>query len=159
MENSGSPSKKPAEPLPDAKAQRRLAQNLFEKAWQLSRQRDLTEQQEDELLQLAHASRYHWRAGTPQNQAIAEHLLSRVYVRMARQEPAIYHARRCLDLCLAHDNVADFCTAYAYMGLAAAYGLSGDDDAEMHLNMAREIAEGIPQPDVRQQLLAELRSA
>ena len=54
----------------------------------------------DEMLYCAHASAYHWMhgGGTTANRARSEWLCSRVYSILGRPEPALHHARRCLEL-------------------------------------------------------------
>ena len=75
---------------------RELGIDLFNKTWTLM---ESPERDEDELLHCAHASAYHWRqAGTVANRARSEWQCSRVYSVLGRAEPALHHARRCLEL-------------------------------------------------------------
>src|SRR5439155_394862 len=73
--------------------------DLFNRAWKLLENPDRTPAEDDELLHCAHASRYHWiGAGTQVNAARGEWQCSRVYAVLGRGEPALHHARRCLEL-------------------------------------------------------------
>lgn len=54
---------------------------------------DRTEDDDDRMLHMAHASRHHWRSvGTPANLARREWLCSRVYAVLGRPEPCLPHA-------------------------------------------------------------------
>ncbi len=144
-------------PIIDAATQLALARDLFRQAWDLLNKEELSPEDEDRLQQMAHASRYHWQqAGTAQNQAIAEYLISRVYTRCVRPEPAIFHARRSLEISLLEPDVPDFCTTYAYLALAHAYSLTGDPLAEENLRMAREMAQTVQDPELQESMLREL---
>ena len=51
------------------------------------------------MIHRAHASRWHWaRVGQPVNLARGEWLCSRVYATLGRGEPALWHARRCVEI-------------------------------------------------------------
>src|SRR5262249_29865640 len=80
----------------------------------------------DLMLNTAHASWYHWQTcglGGPENRARSEWQLSRVYAVLGRGEPAVYHGRRCLEVCQAN-GLADFDLAYAYEALARAHAVA-----------------------------------
>ena len=67
--------------------------------WTLLEKTDRTPAQDDEMLHAAHASRYHWgEIGDPVNLARGEWQCSRVYAILGRAEPALWHARRCLEI-------------------------------------------------------------
>jgi hypothetical protein len=56
---------------------------------------DRTPDQDDELVDTAHASAWHWRqVGNEANASRAHWLLSRVYALVGRAPEALYHARR-----------------------------------------------------------------
>ena len=62
-----------------------------------------------------------------------------MYTVLGRAEPALWHARRCLDLCEQH-GLADWDLAYAYEAVARAYKTSGDvQDAETYKRRAAEV--------------------
>jgi DNA-binding transcriptional MerR regulator len=88
----------PAEAL-DRDAHRRLGIDLFNKAWTLMEKPGRTPADDDELIHCAHASAYHWlhAGGTGAKRARSEWQCSRVYAVLGRAEPALHHARRCLD--------------------------------------------------------------
>jgi hypothetical protein len=144
-----------------AEAERQLAAGLFNSTWTLIETPNRTASQDDEMLHQAHASRHHWgRVGTPANLARGEWLCSRVYAILGRAEPALHHARRCLDHCLAHpEDMAAFDEPFAHEALARAYAVAGDGPhARHHLSRARELAASIEDPEDRDLVLSDLTS-
>ena len=110
----------------DAQTQKALAASLFNRVWELLEQTDRTPTDNDEMVNAAHASRLLWSTiGDAQNFAIGDWQISRVYSVLGRSEPAVFHARRCLD----HAKLVDgqpWLLASAYEGLARAYAVAGD---------------------------------
>ncbi len=107
--------------------QRRLAIDLYNKTWKLF------DGDPDVLIHTAHASAYHWmQVGTTANRARSEWLCARVYSELGRAEPALHHARRCLEL-VESDPAAmeDWDLAAAYEALARAHAIAGDADESM----------------------------
>ena len=79
----------------------------------------------EEALHMAHTSRYHWsKIGQPINLARAEYMISRVCSAMHRGEPALFHAKRCLDI-TQDTGIGDFDLAFAYEAMARAFLASG----------------------------------
>jgi hypothetical protein len=97
----------------------RLGVDLFNHVWTLIETADRTAAQTDEMIHAAHASRYHWwRADAgPEHLARGEWQCSRVYAVLGRGEPALWHARRCLEMCEAN-GIGDWDLAFAYEALA-----------------------------------------
>jgi hypothetical protein len=105
--------------------ERKLAADLFNRAWELMEKPGRTRDEDDEMLHIAHASRYHWGVvGQPEHRARGEWQVSRMYTVLGRGEPAIAHAQRCLELCSQHD-IGDWDLAYAYEALARAHKTAG----------------------------------
>src|SRR4029077_2072612 len=78
--------------------ERQRGVDLYNEAWRLMESR----KDDDRLLHITHASRYHWGEAEeckPENLARGEWQISRVYTVLGRPEPAIWHARRCLEHC------------------------------------------------------------
>ncbi|HSX21765.1 MAG TPA: hypothetical protein VLE97_03215 [Gaiellaceae bacterium] len=99
-----------------------LGKRLYNQTW------ELFGGDPDELLHTAHASAYHWmQVGTAANRARSEWLCARVYSELGRAEPALHHARRCLEL-VESDPAAmeDWDLAAAYEALARAHAVAGD---------------------------------
>src|SRR5688500_15860283 len=109
------------------------------------------------MLHAAHASRHHWgRIGAPEDLARGEWQVSRVYAELGRAEPALYHARRCRELCREH-GIADWDLAFAFEALARASLVAGDNVAARdYLEQARAQGQQIKDDEDRQQLHKEL---
>ena len=112
----------------DRATRRALAVGLFNYTWTLLENPNRTTEQDDEMVNAAHASRYHWgEVGEAVNLARGEWQISRVYAVLGRAEPAIHHARRCLELNEANpDGREDWELGSAYEALARAHAVAGD---------------------------------
>jgi hypothetical protein len=141
----------------DPALHRQLAVDLFNRVWALLQSDERTPEQADELVHAAHASAYHWRQiGAPENFARSEWQCSRVYAVLGRPEPALRHARRCLELCEEH-GIGDWDLGFAYEALARAHAVAGDaPDTARWLARAQEQAGHVAEADDREHLLAEL---
>jgi hypothetical protein len=136
--------KRPSAPSTlDPSLQRATAADLFNYTWTLLEQEERTGREDDLMVHAAHASRFHWEAiGAPVNHARGEWQLSRVYAVLGRAEPALHHARRCLETCERH-GIADFDLAYAYEAMARAHAVGGDRAAaDRFAALAREASYG-----------------
>jgi DNA-binding transcriptional MerR regulator len=111
--------------------ERQLAADLFNLVWTLLEQPGRSTEDDDRMLHAAHASRYHWgNVGGPEQLAIGEWQCARVYSVLGRGEPALHHARRCLEIAQA-GSVPDWLVASAHEGLARAYLVAGDPAAAL----------------------------
>jgi DNA-binding transcriptional MerR regulator len=120
-------SRPPVAPEIDSASRRALAVGLFNYTWTLLENTDRTPAQDDEMLHAAHASRYHWgEVGELVNLARGEWQVSRVYAGLGRAEPALYHARRCLELNEANPDREDWELGSAYEAMARAHAVAGD---------------------------------
>jgi hypothetical protein len=150
--------KRPASPPSlDAGAQRSLAASLFNYVWTLLDKESRTRREDELMVHAAHASRYLWdEIGEPVNHARGEWQVSRVYATLGRPEPALHHARRCLEICDEH-GVGDFDLAYAYEALARAHAVAGDTiGAARYTDEAREAGARIADADDRELFESDL---
>ena len=139
--------------------ERQLAVDLFNRGWTLMETDERTTEQDDELINTAHASAYHWaQVGTAANRARSEWQLSRVYTVVGRAEPALHHAARCQAICEANpEAMEDWDLPYAHEALARAHALAGDaDEAGRHAATARELAAGVAGAKDREHLEEDL---
>jgi DNA-binding transcriptional MerR regulator len=139
-----------------AEEHRRLGIDLYNRTW------TLMDSPGDEMLYCAHASAYHWMqgGGTTANRARSEWLCSRVYAILGRAEPALHHARHCLELVeSASDEMEDWDLAGAYEALARAHLTAGEtDEARRYYELGREATAKITDPDDRKHIEADLEA-
>ena len=120
-------SQPPGPPDVDNATRRALAVGLFNHTWTLLEKADRTAAETDEMIHAAHASRYHWgEVGEGVNLARGEWQCSRVYAVLGRGEPAVWHARRCVDINEANPDREDWDLASAYEAMARALAVAGD---------------------------------
>lgn len=142
------------DPMPDTAAEpteRQLAVDLFTLVWTLLEQADRSVADDDRMVHAAHASRYHWgQVGGPEQVAIGEWQCARVYSTLGRAEPALHHARRCLEVATTAE-VPRWLVASAHEGLARAHAVAGaPEKAREEIAAARaELAE-VTDPEDRQ---------
>jgi hypothetical protein len=107
---------------------RELGRSLNGLVWQLLARPNRSAEDDARMVDAAHASQYHWRevGGPPGTRG--EWLISHVYAVLGRAEPALHHARRCLELAASEPGVADFDHAYAAEAMARALAGAGDLD-------------------------------
>lgn len=96
------------------------------------------------MLQLAHASRYHWGlVGTHLNQAVGDWQISRVYASLGQADLALRYAKRCLSACRKKglgETVPSACEA-----VARAYAVAKDPKrADEYLAKAKLLLDRIP---------------
>jgi DNA-binding transcriptional MerR regulator len=137
--------------------ERKLAAELFNGVWTMLENDDRSTAQDDRMLHMAHASRYHWeQVGGPENLARGEWQCSRVYAALRRPEPCLHHARRVLELCQEH-GIGDWDLAFAHEALARGHAVAGDEAAaRAALVDARAAAETIADPADRALLESDL---
>ena len=143
----------------DPEEHRRLGADLFNKTWTLMEKDGRTTAEDDELLHCAHASAYHWSlVGTVANRVRSEWQCSRVYAVLGRAEPALHHARRCLELAeSAPSDLEEFDLPFAFEAMARAHAVAGDEtQAREWLARASAAAEEIGDEDDRALLAADL---
>jgi len=102
----------------DREEERELAIQLFNGVWDLLENENRSADEDERMLHMAHASRYHWgQAGTVQNLPRGDWQCSRVYAVLGRPEPYLHHAQRVLEICATND-IGDYDLAFAYEALA-----------------------------------------
>ena len=146
----------------DDAGRRKLAADLFNGTWTFLEMSDRTPAQTDEMIHMAHASRFHWGEvvasgiGQPVNLARGEWLCSRVYAVLGRAEPALWHARRCLEIDEAN-GIRDWDIAFAYEAMARASSVAGDLVAAREwAARARAACEEVVEPEERELIEGDL---
>jgi hypothetical protein len=138
---------------------RKFAVDLFNLAWQLMDKKNRTKEENDRMIHAAHASRFHWgEIGTPKNFERGEWQISRAYTLLGRAEPALYHARRCLEICQER-KIGDWDIAFAYEAMARAHSVSGDmEQGKRYAIMAEKAGDQIKEKEDRDLFFGELKS-
>jgi tetratricopeptide (TPR) repeat protein len=117
---------------------RKIARKCFNETWNYLDKKDRSADDEWLMLHLAHASRYHWSlVGSPENLAVGDWQISRVYAVLNEPELALHFAKSCLEICQKHNLTDALHTGYEAM--ARAYAVAGNYQlAKDHLSKAKE---------------------
>ena len=143
---------------------RQLGKDLFNHTWTLIETADRTPEQVDEMIASAHASGYHWSkgGGTLANAARSQWQIARVYSTLGRAEPALWHARRSLELAEAATAAGvadDWDLGAALEGLARAQLVAGDPTAAAATReRARAALAAVADPEDRELIEQDLAS-
>jgi hypothetical protein len=123
---------------------KKFAVELNNLVWNLLGKKDRTKQEDETMIHAAHGSYYHWsKVGTAVNLQRGEWLVSHVYAVLNRPEPALHHAKLCMEL-TKENNLVDFDLAYAYEGMARAYASAREkSESQEYIKLAREAGEKI----------------
>lgn len=138
---------------------RKFAVDSFNLVWSLLDKKDRTKEEDDKMVHAAHASRFHWsEIGTPVEFERGEWQISRVYSVLNRPQSAIYHAKRCLEICK-ENNIGDFDIAYAYEAMARAHAVAGKKtECEKYIELAKEAGEQIKEKEDRDLFFSDLKT-
>jgi hypothetical protein len=138
---------------------KKFAVDLFNLVWSLLGKKDRTKQEDDKMAHAAHASRFHWGViGTSLEIERGEWQISRVFSVLHRPESALYHAKRCLEICT-ENNIGDFDIAFAYEAMARANASSGNkSEFEKYIQLAKEAGQKIKQKEDKDFFFSDLES-
>jgi hypothetical protein len=146
----------------DPAVHRAEAVALFNAVWEMLDDDDRTNEQADQMVHAAHASRWHWsQAGElagDQQLAVGEWQCSRVYSVLGRGEPAIHHGQASLAICESA-GLGDWVIAAAYEALARAHAVAGDADrARTFLARGRDAVAAIAEAEDREVIESDLNA-
>lgn len=130
----------------ESEAERFFAVKFFNQTWDLLEKPDRSPEEDDILIDRAHASLMHWRiAGNALNLQRGYWMLSRVHSVLKHAQSSLRYARRCLELTQQNSELMqDFDVAFAYEAMARAHAVSGDaSQARKYLKMAEEAGQNI----------------
>ncbi len=140
------------------KAHKFFSTGCFNKAWELIEKPDRTAAEDEEMIQLAHASLWHWSQRpdcTAKNLSIGYWQLSRIYAILGDGSNARKSAQTCLEKTPRDDA---FLVGYAHEALARAEFLAGNsEEAREHLAEAFRQAEKITEAEDKEFLLKDLQ--
>jgi hypothetical protein len=123
---------------------KKFAAELFNLVWSLLEKKDRTKGEDEKMINAAYASLYHWSVvGKAINFQRGHWMISRVYSVLGRPEPALYHAKECMQLTQQHGFV-DFDLAFAYEAMARAYAVNRKrTECQKYVKLAIEAGEKI----------------
>lgn len=140
-------------------AHKHFSADCFNRVWALLDKPERTPREEQEMVELCLASVWHWTERedcTDMNMSIGYWQASRVYATLGLADEARRYGELCLEASRRPD-VLPFCMGYAHEALGRAELIAGNGDrAQEHLAESRRIAEGLPDPDAKKRLLADL---
>jgi proteasome assembly chaperone (PAC2) family protein len=105
----------------------------FNAVWELLEKKERTVLEDDKMINLAHASFYHWtnvEDHTPTNISVGYWQLSRVYSVLEIGERALCYASKCLDVSI-DNNLEPFYVAYAHEAKARAYSVLNNQELSL----------------------------
>lgn len=138
---------------------KKLAVDLFNLVWSLMDKKERTKEEDDKMVHAVHASRFHWgEIGKPVHFERGEWQISRVYAVLNRPQPALYHAKRCLEICK-ENNIGDWDIAFAYEAMARAYAVAGEKtESEKYMKLAKEAGEQIKEKEDKDLFISDLKT-
>lgn len=136
-----------------------MAVSLFNSTWDYLDKEERTDRENETMIHMAHASRYHWEvSGDPINLARGDWQVSRVYAVLGRFEPALHHAQQSLDVCL-KEEIKDFDLAFAYEALARAYKVGNQEgESSKYKELAFKACDEIAKEENRKVVIEDLTS-
>ena len=149
----------PEEKTSSEEQHKKFAVELFNLTWSLLDKKGRNREEDDKMVHAAHASRFHWgEIGTDVEIERGEWQISRVYSVLNRPPSALYHAKRCLEICT-ENNIGDFDIAFAYEAVARANAASGNKpEFEKYIQLAKEAGQKIKQKADKDVFFSDLES-
>ena len=117
---------------------RKIAADCFNRTWDYLEKKNRSPDDDQIMLNLAHASRYHWGLiGKPWNLTTGDWQISRVYATLNQSELALSFAKKALEIS-EKNNLSERLIS-AYEGMARAYAVAKEhSSAKEFINRARE---------------------
>jgi len=133
--------------------------NCFNSAWQYIENSDRTDDEDQRMISLAHASVWHWTQRsdcTANNLSIGYWQLSRVYALLGQADNAKRYAKLCLDI-TPDDEL--FLIGYGHEALARAEMVGGTTEKmNEHLTEAKRLADCIADAQDKELLVNDLNT-
>jgi hypothetical protein len=117
---------------------KKIAKQCFNQAWDYLDKKSRDADDEQQMLHLAHSSRYHWGfVGNARNFAVGDWQLSRVYAALNEPRLALHFAKSALELTQKNNLSSNLPSAYE--GMARAYTIAKENrSARDYITKARE---------------------
>lgn len=141
-----------------ARWQKQLAAQANNRAWALAEQMARSAEEDEDMLQAAHAAMYFWKiVGQASNRAHAAQLLAHVYALLRLPQPARHYLRQSQPFFL-ESPCAPWERAFAYLIAANVAAAEADADSySQWLRQARSAIEALTDAQDREILLATMR--
>jgi hypothetical protein len=138
--------------------QRRLASQANNRAWTLAEMLRRSPEEDEEMLQAAHAAMYFWKiVGKPSNHAHGALLLAHVHALLKLPGPAVQYLSKSLPHFMQHDS-APWELAFAHAVAANVASAEGNAAAHAkHYSEANAAAAHMTDPETREMFAATLR--
>ena len=147
-------------PTPEETAswQRRFASQANNRAWRLSESTSRTADEDEEMLQAAHAAMYFWKiVGNASNCAHAAQLLAHVYALLKIARPARHYLAQATPAFFS-GNAAPWEVAIAHTVAANVAAVSGEPEKhQSHYSEAIRLTAVLPDPEDREIINATLK--
>jgi hypothetical protein len=133
------------------------AVSLFNMSWDLLFKANRNRSDEDILINMVHASLYHWRQiGEAINILRGEWMICHVYTILKLKEAALYHAENVLRL-MDEQKPVDWDLAYCYEAMARVQALLGNkDEFNKYYDLALDATAKVVDESSKSQLEADL---
>jgi hypothetical protein len=146
----------------DTTTHRHLAATCFCSCWELMEKTERTPEEDRTMVSLAYASRWHWTQ-VEDREAVtfsrSEWQVSRALVLAGWPEAGLDHARSGLEWIEQHPEIGAFDRAFAHESIARAQvALGRHEEAEQHLQQARELAAKVTEKEDRIWLISQLEA-
>ena len=137
--------------------QRRLASQANNRAWSLSESLNRSPDEDEEMLQAAHAAMYLWKmVGNANNRAHAAQLVAHVYALLKLPNPAKHYFSQSEPFFHAHSEPWELALFHAVAANVSA--VAGEGDAHVrHYAEARRMVSELVDPEDREILGATMR--
>jgi hypothetical protein len=139
--------------------------DLFNGTWNYLDKKDRTPEEDDLMVNLSHASRYHWGVrvekgwdATPINLGRGDWQLSRVYAVLGDGKRAVHYGKNYLDIC-EKEGIKDWDLAYAYEALARGYAVAGEaKNKDKYLTLAKKALDDVKDKQTKDMILGDLKT-
>ena len=155
----------PEEKFDKEKWHRKQSVDLFNETWNYLGKKDRTSEEEDLMVNLSHASRYHWGVrvendwdATPINLGRGDWQLSRVYAVLGDGKRAVHYGKNYLDICK-KEGIKNWDLAYAYEALARGYAVVDDaKNKDKYLDLAKKALDDVKDKETKDMILGDLKT-
>ncbi|HEY3250290.1 MAG TPA: hypothetical protein VGK25_04145 [Ignavibacteria bacterium] len=138
-----------------------FAKELNMHTWRLLTKADRSIEENEQMIDAAHGSRYHWRfVGEKFNDQRAEWLISRVYSVLNMPRQALFYAKRCKEITENYTNeIKDFDLAYTDEAMARAHACNGNfEECKRYYKSAQEKGKWIADKEDKEYFTGDLNS-